>query len=312
MLGLARQRSSDAGDLAPNNECVTILRAHLQAAARALIDAGCDDTLDEARLEVEVLYAEASGLTRAAVLARGSDEPDPAALETFEATLARRLAHEPLAYILGRREFYGMTFAVRRGVLIPRPDTETLVEAALAAVRAHPASRRLVRVADVGTGSGAIALTLARHAPTAKVWATDQSTEALAIAGANRRTFHLESQVVLLAGDLLEPLLDPLHVVVANLPYIPTAEVDTLAPEVRDWEPRGALDGGEDGLAPFRALAAQLPEHLAEGPNALLLEVGAGQASEVASIVTAALGGSISLHRDLSGIQRVVEVRVGY
>ncbi len=300
------------GDLAPNNERVTILRAHLQTAAHALLEAGCDDALDEARLEVEVLYAEASGLTRAAVLARVSDEPDAAALETFEATIARRLAHEPLAYILGRREFYGMTFAVRRGVLIPRPDTETLVEAALAAVRAHPAARRLVRVADVGTGSGAIALTLARHAPTAKVWAIDESTEALAIAGRNMRTFQLQSQIVLLAGDLLEPLIDPMHVVVANLPYIPTAVVETLAPEVRDWEPRGALDGGEDGLAPFRALAAQLPEHLAEGSHAVLLEVGAGQAPEVASIVTAAIGGSASLHHDLAGIERVVEVRIGY
>ena len=223
-----------------------------------------------------------------------------------------RLAHEPLAYILGRREFYGLTFEVHPGVLIPRPDTETLVEATLAAIREHPAARRLVRVADIGTGSGAVALAVARHASTAKVWATDVSTEALAIAGANRRRFGLEARVVLLAGDLLEPLTEPLDVVVANLPYIPTAEVDRLLPEVRDWEPRGALDGGVDGLAAFRALAAQLSAHLAAGPRAVLLEVGAGQAEAVAALFAEVVGGAVRTHRDLAGNERVVELRSGY
>ncbi len=289
-----------------------LLRVRLHDAARALLEAGCDDSLDEARLEVEVLYAEASGLSRAAVLARGNDEASPSALEAFEAMLARRLQHEPLAYILGRREFYGMTFEVRRGVLVPRPDTETLVEASLAAIREHPSARRLVRVADVGTGSGAVALAVAQHAPMAKVWATDVSTEALAIAGANRRRFHLESRVVLLAGDMVEPLTERIDVVVANLPYIPTADIETLAPEVRDWEPRGALDGGEDGLDAFRALAAQLRDHLAIGPYAVLLEVGAGQAQQVATLTQESLGGTARLHRDLGGIERVVEIREGY
>lgn len=288
------------------------LRSLLTEAARALLTTGCDETLDEARLEAEVLYAEAAGLTRAGVLARGGDEPSPDALPTFESTLTRRLAHEPLAYILGRREFYGLTFEVARGVLIPRPDTETLVEATLAAIREHPAARRLVRVADVGTGSGAVALTIARHAATAKVWATDVSTEALAIAGANRRRFDLTTRVVLLAGDMLDPLAEPLDVVVANLPYIPSAEVDRLAPEVRDWEPRGALDGGADGLDAFRALAGQLPAHLSEGPHAVLLEVGAGQARDVAALFERPVGGTARFHRDLASIERVVEIRAGY
>ena len=213
---------------------------------------------------------------------------------------------------LGRREFYGLTFAVGPGVLIPRPDTETLVAATLAAIGEHPASRRLVRVADVGTGSGAVALALARHAPTAKVWATDVSTEALAIAGANRRRFGLEARVVLLAGDMLDPVSDPLDVVAANLPYIPTTEVARLLPEVRDWEPQGALDGGVDGLDAFRALAAQLPAHLAAGPRAVLLEVGAGQAQAVAALFAEVVGGAVRLHRDLADLERVVEVRAGY
>jgi release factor glutamine methyltransferase len=291
---------------------MTKLRTLLTDAARALLAAGCDETLDEARLETEVLYAEASSLTRAGVLARGDEEPSAAALPAFEATLARRLAHEPLAYILGRREFYGLTFDVGPGVLIPRPDTETLVDATLAAIREHPAARRLVRVADVGTGSGAVALAVARHASMAKVWATDVSTAALALAGANRRRFGLEAQVVLLAGDMLDPLAEPLDVIAANLPYIPSAEVDRLLPEVRDREPRGALDGGADGLEAFRALAAQLPAHLATGPHAVLLEVGAGQAAEVAALFVRVVGGSVRVHRDLAGIERVVELRAGY
>ncbi|MGE0135511.1 MAG: peptide chain release factor N(5)-glutamine methyltransferase [Dehalococcoidia bacterium] len=283
----------------------------LHAAAQRLLDAGCDDTLDEARLEVELLYGEAAGLDRARVLAAGALEPPPEAAARFEALLARRLGHEPLAYILGRRECYGLTFEVAPGVLIPRPDTETLIEAALEAVRAHPRVRRVVNVVDVGTGSGVIALAVAHHAPTAKVYALDASTEALAIAGRNRRRLGLTDRVVLLAGDLLEALPVPADVIVANLPYIPTAEVDRLAPEVRDWEPRAALDGGPDGLDVIRALIAQLPARLAK-PGAVLLEVGHDQAPEVARLLEARLDAPARLHHDLAGIARVVEVRLGY
>ncbi len=287
------------------------VRHLLHEAAGRLLEAECDDTLDEARLEVELLYGEAAALDRAQVLAAGADEPPPEVATRFEALLARRLTHEPLAYILGRRECYGLTFEVARGVLIPRPDTETLIGAALEAVRAHPRVRRLVNVADVGAGSGVIALAVARHALTAKVYALDASTEALAIAGRNRRRLGLQDRVVLLAGDLLEALPVPADVVVANLPYIPTAEVARLAPEVRDWEPRAALDGGPDGLDVIRALIAQLPGHLAE-VSAVLLEVGHDQAPEVARLLEATLDTPARLHHDLAGIARVVEVRVGY
>jgi release factor glutamine methyltransferase len=289
-----------------------LLRIHIHEAAQRLLEAGCDDSPDEARLEAELLYGEASGLQRAQVLAAGSDEPDPAALERFEALLTRRLTHEPLAYILGRRECFGLTFEVTRGVLIPRPETEMLIEATLEAVREHPHARRLVNVADVGTGSGVIALSVARHAPTAKVFALDSSTEALAVAGRNRRRLALQDRVVLLAGDLLEALPAPLDVVTANLPYIPTADLETLAPEVRDWEPRAALDGGSDGLDVIRALVAELPAHLARGPRAALLEVGFGQAETVATLLSGALDAPARIHSDLAGIERVVEVRAGY
>ncbi len=290
------------------------LRTTLHTSALALREAHCADDLDEARLEVEVLYGEAAGLDRAQVIAAGSDEAAPEALATFEAWLARRLAHEPLAYILGRRECYGMTFEVERGVLIPRADTETLIEATIAAVHEHPSARRLVRVADIGTGSGVVALAVARHEPNAKVYALDRSTAALAIAGRNRKRFALLDRVVLLAGDLFEALPEHVEVVTANLPYIPTADIDGLAPEVRDWEPQRALNGGKDGLDVIRRLIYRVPEHLVAGPRAVLLEVGEGQAGKVARLLAGALGGdaAVRTHRDLAGVERVVEGRVGY
>jgi release factor glutamine methyltransferase len=274
------------------------------------------DDLDEGRLEAELLYAEAAGWDRVHVLASGAEVPKFAVLARFEALLERRLAHEPLAYILGKREFYGLTFEVGPGCLVPRPETETLVEAALAAIREHPHARRLVRVADIGTGSGAVALAVAKHALQVKMFAVDASTEALAWAGRNRATFDLLDRVVLVAGDLLEPLAEPLDVVLANLPYIPAEEVERLPEVIRTHEPRLAVDGGDDGLELYRRFAAQLPAHLAAGAHAVLIEVGSGQASFAADLLASALGDTDNLdvryHRDLAGTRRVVEVRRGY
>ena len=289
------------------------LSERLHAAASGLLERGASGDLDEARLEAELLYGEAAGLTRAQVIAASRDTPAPATLDAFEALLERRLGREPLAYILGRREFYGLTFEVGPGALIPRPETETLVEATLAAIRAHPGARRLVRVADAGTGSGAVALAVARHAPQAKIFATDASTEALAWAGRNRTRFGLLDRVVLLTGDLLEPIGEPLDVIAANLPYIPTEEFERLPAEIRAGEPRLAVDGGETGLEIVRAFVDQLPDHLADGPAAVLLELGGGQSGLVGDWVVAALGGGeCEVHRDLAGNRRVLEVRRGY
>ncbi|MCH7799221.1 MAG: peptide chain release factor N(5)-glutamine methyltransferase, partial [Planctomycetes bacterium] len=185
----------------------------LHATARELLAVGASETLDEARLEVELLYGEAAGLDRAHVIARGGRAADADSRARFDALLRRRLDHEPLAYILGTREFYGLTFAVGPGVLIPRPETETLVEATLAAIREHPSARRHVRVADLGTGSGAVALAIARHVPNATVTGIDASTEALAYAGRNRERLGLRERVVLLTGSLLDPLTEPIDVV---------------------------------------------------------------------------------------------------
>ena len=289
------------------------LGERLHAAAGELLTAGASHDLDEARLEVELLYGEAAGLTRAQVIAASRDPADAVHLEGFEALMERRRGREPLAYILGRREFYGLTFEVGPGALIPRPETETLVEATLAAIREHPNARRLVRVADVGTGCGAVALSVSRHAPSAKVFATDASTEALAWAGRNRTRFGLLDRVVLLTGDLLAPIGEPLDVVAANLPYIPTDEYEDLPAEIRAREPRLAVDGGDTGVDTVRSFVDQLRDRVADGPVAVLLELGGGQHGLVGDWVVEALGGGdVEVHRDLAGNRRVLEVRRGY
>ncbi len=287
-------------------------RTLLHDAARRLLREHRAEDLDDARLQVELLYARAAGRDRAQVIAAASEAPAPATLARFEGLLERRLEAEPLAYILGEREFYGLRFEVGPGVLIPRPETETLVEATLAAVREHPRGGRPVRVVDVGTGCGAVALAVAQHAPAATVLATENSADALQWAARNGARLRLADRVALLHGELLEPATGPLDVVAANLPYVPTAEYEALPPAIREHEPRAAVDGGEDGLVLIRALIHQLSERLAEDAAAVLLEVGAGQASTVADLLTDAVGGRVLMHRDLLGTRRVVEARVAY
>ena len=288
------------------------IRTRLNDAVQRLLNERAADDRDDARLQAELLYGEAAGWDRARVIAGGAEVPDFDALVRFGRLLERRLGHEPLAYILGRREFYGLTFEVGSGVLVPRPETETLVEAALAAIGEHPRARRGVRFADIGTGCGAVALSVARHALGAEVFATDSSAEALAYAGRNRDRLDLTERVTLLAGSLIEPLSVSLDVVAANLPYVPTEEYEALPPEIRDGEPREAVDGGEDGLDAIRALARQLPDRLGEGPAAVLLEIGVGQAAAVTDLLLESIGGEARAHRDLHGTRRVIEVRAGY
>ncbi|MQC17670.1 MAG: peptide chain release factor N(5)-glutamine methyltransferase [Chloroflexi bacterium] len=291
------------------------LRETLREAAQRLIVGQAAEDLDDAVLQADLLYAEASGLDRAQVMA--ASEGAPEALAAFAELLGRRLNHEPLAYILGRREFYGRTFEVGPGCLVPRPETEELVEAALAAVREHPRAKRLVRVADIGTGSGIIGLSVAAHAPNTKVWCVDVSTEALQWAGTNMRRQGLQDRVVLLAGDLLEPLAEPIDVLCANLPYVPTEDYEELPPQIRNREPRIAVEGGVTGIELIRRLTEQMAAHLAP-EAAVLLEVGAGQMGWVEELAVEALKQAgrdvtkVEAHRDLYGIRRCLEVRTGY
>lgn len=289
------------------------VRGRIHEAARRLLQAEAADGLDIARLQAELLFGAAAGWDRAQVIAAGADVPEYAVLSRFEALLMRRLAREPLAYILGRREFYRLDLEIGPGVLIPRPETETLVEAALAAVQERSGKGTPVRVADVGTGCGAIALAVATGAPHARVIATDTSETALGYARRNRDRLGLASRVEIVRGALLDPVDEAPDIVTANLPYVPTEEWERLPPEIHDWEPREAVDGGTDGLDVIRAFAGQLPGRLVAGTT-VLLEVGAGQADAISDVLLGALrdtfaGSTARTHRDLGGIERVVEVR---
>ena len=188
------------------------------------------------------------------------------------------MRREPLAYVLGSREFYGLDFRVTPAVMVPRPETETLVEEALAWARARSAP---ITVADVGTGSGCIVVSLAVHLPDARFLATDVSPAALAVAEENARRHGVAGRVRLLPGHLLEPLPGPVDLVVANLPYIPRGRIDSLQPEVRDHEPREALDGGPDGTDLLRPLLRQAGAYLRPGA-ALMLEIDEEQGATMA------------------------------
>ncbi|MBI5880009.1 MAG: peptide chain release factor N(5)-glutamine methyltransferase [Chloroflexi bacterium] len=261
--------------------------------------------IPDARLDAEILLAEARSLSRASVRARLDDAPDDAAAGRFAALIARRAQHEPVAYILGRQAFYGLDFAVDRRVLIPRPETELLVECALAWL----AARTTATVLDVGTGSGAIAVALAVHAPSIRVVALDLSPDALAVAQANAARHGVAARITFRQSDLLESAPARADLMAANLPYISPAEWPALAPGILNYEPHRALDGGAEGLDLFRRFFAQAPAHLAPG-GALMLEIGWTQARAVSALAQAAFrAATINVRRDGADLDRLVIVQ---
>jgi release factor glutamine methyltransferase len=217
--------------------------------------------------------------------------------------VGRRAAREPLAYIVGHREFYGLDLIVDSRVLIPRPETELLVEHAL---RLGRQSAPPLQIADVGAGSGAIAVALAMHLPDATIYALDDSPGALAVTATNARRFGVSERICCLQGDLLTPLENTVDMITANLPYVTTAEWEVLPPEIRDYEPRRALDGGPDGLAPIRRLLSAARPYL-QPDGALLLETGASQGEAVCALAHTYLPHShVQLYQDYAGLDRLV------
>ena len=240
------------------------LREVLQNTHQALESSGIPD----ARLEAEVLVMNLMRLPRQDIFANQETELGAQQEQELTALVERRLTREPLAYILGYREFYGINLLVNPSVLIPRPETEMMVEHALFMALMGMETRELV-IADVGTGAGAIAINLAIHLPAARIYAFDFTDAALDVAAYNVRAHNVADRVTLGKGDLLEPLPEPVDLIVANLPYIPTSRIDTLQPEIQ-WEPREALDGGADGLDVIRRLVSQAPGKLKEHGTILL------------------------------------------
>jgi release factor glutamine methyltransferase len=277
------------------------VREALEAAIDALRAAGVDDP----RLDAELLLGEAMGCERAALIADSATEVPAAAGRRFGEMVRRRLRREPVAYILGRKGFRNLELAVDRRVLVPRPETEMLVELAL---ELQPAS-----VLDVGTGSGAIALAVADELPECAVTAMDTSPGALELARANAERLGLGERVRFLEGTLPEG--ESFDLVLANLPYVAERDWPSLQPEVTQWEPREALLAGPDGLDVYRAFIPECPGHLhryaGQKTGALAVEVGDGQAEAVGALMEEAAFGTIEARRDLAGIERVVVGRVG-
>jgi release factor glutamine methyltransferase len=258
------------------------------------------------RLNAEVLLQHVLGWEKYRLLAEMHAEFPAEKRAWFDRLLGRRGNHEPLQYIVGRQEFYGRDFFVREGVLIPRPETEILIEEIC---KRKGMFLRPPIIADVGTGSGAIAVTLALEWPEAQVWAIDLSPDALTIARENAE--RLGANVSFLQGDLLEPLRQTglrVDLLVSNPPYIPSEEVSRLDREVRCFEPLLALDGGEDGLAPYRRMTDRLPQVIREdGPALVAFEVGIHQAEAVAQMIERAWhGAQTEIIPDWQGIGRVV------
>jgi release factor glutamine methyltransferase len=288
---------------------LTIGRAVATGASR-LAAAGVADP----RLDAELLLADQLAADRLALYREPGRDVPPAVQRRFDALLSRRQLGEPLQYLRGRMEFFGMEFVVRPGVLIPRPETELLVE--LAVERLRDVQRRLdrpVRFADVGTGSGCVAVAIATAVATAAGEAIDCSAHALLVARRNIIRHGLTGRITLRRGDLCAPLWREgrcVDLIVANLPYIPTAVVETLDRQIRDHEPRVALDGGADGLAVIDRLIRSAAESLPPG-GGLMLEVGIGQAASVADRAREAGWRVQGIAKDLAGIERVVVVSKG-
>lgn len=262
---------------------------------------------DDARIEAEVLLSEVLGVGRTRLLARLDDALDADAATRLASLVQRRLAREPLAYIVGRREFYGIDLACAPAGLIPRPETEMLVDLALDEVRRRGASLRIV---DIGTGGGAIAIAIAANAPGVRVTATDSSASALALARQNAARLGVADRIAFHEGELLDRL-DVFDVIVANLPYVSEAEWADLRPEIRDHEPREALVGGRAGTEIVERLLRSTPRHLAAG-GILAAEIGTTQGAAMRETARACFPDTEAcITKDLAGLDRMLVIRKG-
>jgi release factor glutamine methyltransferase len=262
-----------------------------------------DKGIESPRRDAELLLGASLGLDRVGLYLHFDRPLEESELSAYRALVVRRAKREPLQYILGETEFWSLPFCVSPAVLIPRPDTEVLVEESLRLAGGH-------RILDVGTGSGAIAVALAHELADAQVVALDISPDALAVAERNARRNSVEDRITFLQGDLAHLPAGPFDLIVSNPPYIPAADVEGLMPEVREFEPRQALVGGSDGLDPYRALARQASFCLVPG-GWLLVEVGIYQASDVQRLFADAGLKEVFCRDDYGGVPRVVGARTG-
>lgn len=256
--------------------------------------------IEDARLESEILLAHALGIKKTNLYAHPENTFPSHHLSIFQSYIKRRAQHEPTAYITGIQPFMSLDFFVDHSVLIPRPETEQLVET----VSRVTGRGSWVAIADIGTGSGAIAVSLAKHLPYARVIGIDSSAEAIKIAQRNAEAHKVTDRCQFIVGNMFELSTEKVDIIVSNPPYIPTAEIETLQPEVKDWEPRQALDGGKDGLDHIRKILEEAPNH-----QTLFLEFGFNQADKVEQLARKYYR-EIGIIKDYSGIPRILKARV--
>ncbi|MBA7628646.1 Release factor glutamine methyltransferase [subsurface metagenome] len=262
------------------------------------------NSIEDASLEGEILLRQALGIDRVRLYANLKSELSAEQENEFWHLVQRRLSGEPAAYIAGHREFYGFDFFVDRRVLIPRPETELLVEKAIRLAQTHA----IATVADIGTGCGAIAISLALNLPRIKIYASDVSTDALEAARINCEKHGVAGRIQLLPGDMLAPLPEPVDLILANLPYV--TEQETSQAGLADFEPLIALNGGSDGLDGIRRLGEQAADKL-NPQGGMLLEIGWGQGQVVTSLLRRNFpSASVEIIPDLQGIERVISLRL--
>jgi release factor glutamine methyltransferase len=275
-------------------------------ARRRLAQAFAAQALEASHLEARLLVGHALGLDHAGLITADATPLTGPDCARIQALAHRRLAREPVSRIIGEKEFFGLSFALSPEVLVPRPETEILVETALQALEADP--RRELRIADLGTGSGAILLSLLQARPDARGVGTDRSEPALRVARCNAVRLGLAARAAFLACDFAGALGAGFDLLVSNPPYVVRTDLPHLEPEVRDHDPHLALDGGPDGLAGYRRIAADAMRVLAPGGH-LVVELGAGQAPVVAALFTrAGLISPAPPRRDLCGIERALDL----
>jgi len=262
------------------------------------------NSIEDASLEGEILLRQALGIDRVRLYANLKSELSAEQENEFWHLVQRRLSGEPAAYIAGHREFYGLDFLVDRRVLIPRPETELLVEKAIGLAQTHA----IATVADIGTGCGAIAISLALNLPRIKIYASDVATDALEVARINCEKHGVAGRIQLLPGDMLAPLPEPVDLILANLPYV--TEQETSQAGLADFEPLIALNGGSDGLDGIRRLGEQATDKL-NPQGGMLLEIGWGQGRAVTNLLRRNFpSASLEIIPDLQGIERVISLRL--
>ncbi len=262
------------------------------------------NNIEYASLESELLLRHTLEISRVQLYLNLDHKLNSKEDKAFWHLIKRRINHEPTAYITEHREFYGFDFYVDPGVLIPRPESELLVEKTLELTQSHPVST----IAEVGTGCGAIAISLALNLPQAKIYAIDISAPALEVAAINCQKHGVVNRICLLQGNILEPLPEPVGLIVANLPYIKDSEMKELSPEIQMFEPRLALAGGDDGLDKIGQLLSQAIDKI-KPEGSILLELGAEQAPQATSLVKDCFpGANVELVLDPIGINRVLKI----